>query len=174
MDRRKLKLPKNWFQFQKQKVPALRDVLKRTLLEEASKIDKVLVGFKIHSITKTNELFYAGALVVTNWSAARRNKEAGRKEPRQRKKLENPIKELRKDLSQLKVMKSKISRNGRQQKRLERKYNIRIKTLKVVIEKLEQRETGIKVQEIPGENVKQNVLWKTECFKIIRGNFIEN
>ena len=42
-------------------------------------------------------------------------------------------------------MKSKISRNGRQQKRLERKYNIRIETLKVVIEKLEQRETGIKV-----------------------------
>ena len=50
-------------------------------MEEASKIDKVLVGFKIHSITKTNKLFYAGALVVTNWSAARRKKEAGRKEP---------------------------------------------------------------------------------------------
>ena len=39
---------------------------KLPLLEETAKVDKFLSKFKTHSITKTNELFYAGAFVVTN------------------------------------------------------------------------------------------------------------
>ena len=47
-------------------LPVLRNLPKKNLLEETVKVDKVLSKFKIHSITKTNELFYAGAVVVTN------------------------------------------------------------------------------------------------------------
>ena len=43
----------------KDKLPALRNVPKKKLLEETGKVDKVLSKFKTHSITKTNELFYA-------------------------------------------------------------------------------------------------------------------
>ena len=43
----------------KDKLPALRNVPKKKLLEETAKVDKVLSNFKTHSITKTNELFYA-------------------------------------------------------------------------------------------------------------------
>ena len=50
----------------KDKLPALRNVPKKKLLEETAKVDKVLSKFKIRSITKTNELFYAGTVVVTN------------------------------------------------------------------------------------------------------------
>ena len=50
----------------KDKLPVLRNVPKKKLLEETAKVDKVLSKFKRHSITKTNELFYAGAVVVTN------------------------------------------------------------------------------------------------------------
>ena len=50
----------------KDKLPALRNVPKKKLLEETAEVDKVLSKFKTHSITKTNELFYAGAVVVTN------------------------------------------------------------------------------------------------------------
>ena len=50
----------------KDKLPALINVPKKKLLEEIAKVDKVLSKFKTHSITKTNELFYAGAVVVTN------------------------------------------------------------------------------------------------------------
>ena len=50
----------------KDKLPALRNVPKKKLLEETAKIDKVLSKFKTQSIAKTNELFSAGALVVTN------------------------------------------------------------------------------------------------------------
>ena len=50
----------------KNNLPALRNVPKKKLLEETAKVDKVLSKFKTRSITKTHELFYAGAFVVTN------------------------------------------------------------------------------------------------------------
>ena len=50
----------------KNKLSALRYVPKKKLLEETAKNDKVLSKFKTHSITKTNKLFYAGVVVVTN------------------------------------------------------------------------------------------------------------
>ena len=43
----------------KDQLPALRNVLKKKLLEETARVDKVLSKFKTHSITNTNELFYA-------------------------------------------------------------------------------------------------------------------
>ena len=46
------------------KLSALRNVPKKKLLDETAKFDKVLSKFKTHSIRKTNELFYAGAVVV--------------------------------------------------------------------------------------------------------------
>ena len=52
----------------KDKLPGLGNVPKNKLLEETAKVDKVLSKFKTHSITKTNELFYAGAVVFTNRS----------------------------------------------------------------------------------------------------------
>ena len=64
----------------KDKLPAIRNVPKK-LLEETAKVDKVLSKFKTHSITKTNELFYAGAFVVTNRLGMKIDKVAGRKEP---------------------------------------------------------------------------------------------
>ena len=46
------------------KLSALRNVPKKKLLDETAKFDKVLSKFKTRSIRKTNELFYAGAVVV--------------------------------------------------------------------------------------------------------------
>ena len=83
----------------KDQLPALRNVPKKKLLEETAKVDKVLSKFKTHSITKTNELFYAGAFVVTNRLGVKTDEVAGRKEPMWNRRLQNKIKELRKDLS---------------------------------------------------------------------------
>ena len=66
----------------KDKLPALRNVPKKKLLEETAKVDKILSKFKTHSITKTNELFYAGAFVATNRLGVKIDKVAGRKEPK--------------------------------------------------------------------------------------------
>ena len=105
----------------KDKLPALRTVPKKRLLEEAAKVDKVLSTFKTHSITKTNELFYAGAFVVTNRLEVKIDNVAGRKEPMWKRRLQNKIKELRNDLSQLEAWKDKDISHFRHWERLERK-----------------------------------------------------
>ena len=57
--------------------------------------------------------------------------------------MQNKIKELRKDLSQLEASKDKDISNFRHWERLERKYSIRLKRLNVVIEEMKQRITAI-------------------------------
>ena len=104
---------------------------------------KVLSKFKKHSITKTKELSYAGAVVATNRLGVNINKVAARKEPMWKRRLQNKIKELRKDSSQPEASKDKDISNFRHWGRLERKYSIRVKKLNVVIEKLKQRITAI-------------------------------
>ena len=73
----------------KHKLPALRNVPKKKLLEETAKVDKVLSKCKTHSITKTNELFYAGAFVVTNKLGVKIDKVARRKEPMWKTRLQD-------------------------------------------------------------------------------------
>ena len=72
----------------KEKLTALRTVSKKKLLEEAANVDKVLSKFKTHSIRKTNELFYAGAVVVTNRLGVKIDKVAGRKKPMWKRRLQ--------------------------------------------------------------------------------------
>ena len=92
---------------------------------------------------KTNKLFYAESFVVTNRSGVKIDKVAGIKEPIWKRRLQNNIKELRKDLSQLQASKDKNISNFRQWERLETKHRIRVKRLNVVIEELKQRITAI-------------------------------
>ena len=60
-----------------------------------------------------------------------------------KRRLQNKIKELRKDLSQLEASKDKDISNFRHSERLERKYSIRVKRLNVLIDELKQRITAI-------------------------------
>ena len=55
-----------------------------------------------------------------------------------KRRLQNKIKELRKDLSQLEASKDKDIGDFGHWERLERKYSIRVKRLNVVIEELKQ------------------------------------
>ena len=59
------------------------------------------------------------------------------------RRLQNKIKELRRDLSQLELLKDKKVSNVRHWQTLERKYSIRVKTLGVAIEELKQRLVAI-------------------------------
>ena len=70
------------------------------------------------------------------------DKVAGRREPMWRR-LQNKIKELRKDLSQIEASKDKDISNLRHWERLERKHSIRVRRLNVVIEELKQIITAI-------------------------------
>ena len=90
------------------------------------KVDKVLSKFKTHSITRANEVFDAEA-AVTNRLVVKNDKLARRKEPIWKRRLQNKIKEVRKDSSQLEASKDKDISNFRHWERLERKYSIRVK-----------------------------------------------
>ena len=105
----------------KDKLPALRNVSKKKLLEETAAVDKILNKFRTHSITKTNELFYAGVFVVTNRLGVKIDKVAWRKEPMWKRRFQNKIKELSKELRQLEASKDKDIINFRYWERLEKK-----------------------------------------------------
>ena len=91
------------------------------------------------------------------------DKVACRKEPMWKRRLQNKIKELRKDLSQQEASKDKDISDFREWDRLERKYSIRVKRLNVVIEQLKQRITAIaaKVRRYQGrvDSHRQNRLF---------------
>ena len=105
-------------------------------------VEEDVRNFLPHSITKTNELFCVRAVVVTNRLGVEIDKVAGRKEPLGKGRLQNKIKELRKDLSQLQESKDKYS-NFRHWQKIVRKCSIRVKSLNVVIEELKQKITAI-------------------------------
>ena len=81
-----------------------------------------------------------------------------------KRRLQNKIKELRKDLSQLEASKDKDISNFRHWGILERKYSIRVKRFNVVIEELKQRITAIaaKVRRYQGrvDSYRQNRLFE--------------
>ena len=58
-------------------------------------------------------MFYAGAVVVANRLGVKIDKLAGRKEPMWKRRSQNKVKELRKDLSQLEASKDKDISNFR-------------------------------------------------------------
>ena len=118
----------------KEKLPTLRNVLKKKLLEETAKVDKVWSKSKTHNIAKTNGLFYACTVILTNRFGVKIDKVARRKKPMRKRRLQNKIKELRKDISQLEASKDKDFSNFRHWERSERKYSIRVKRVNVVIE----------------------------------------
>ena len=78
--------------------------------------------------------------------------------------MQNKIKDLRKDLSQLEASKDKDIGNFRNWERLERKYSIGVKRLNVVIEQMNQRITAIatKVRSYQGrvDSYRQNRLFE--------------
>ena len=98
-------------------------------------------------------------LQITNKLGVKIDKVAGRKEPIWKRRLQNKIKELRKDLSQLEA-----SKYFRHWERLERKYSIRVKRFNVVVEELKQRITAIaaKVRRYQGQvdSYRQNRLFE--------------
>ena len=85
--------------------------------------------------------------------------------------MQNKIKKLRKDLSQLQASKDKDS-NFRHWERLERKYSIRLKRLDFVIEELKKRITAIaaKVRRYQGrvDSYRQNRLFENNQIQFYR------
>ena len=106
------------------------------------------------------------------------DKVAGRKEPMWKRRLQNKIKELRKDLSQLEASKDEGISNFRHWERLERKCSIRVKRLNVVTEELKHKITAIagKVRRYQGQvgsYNRQNKLFENNQRQFYRELYLE-
>ena len=105
-------------------------------------------------ITNTNDLIYAGAVVVTEELGLRGRKGSHPKEPMWKRRLDSQIKSLRCDLSRVEALLQGRSVKECHRGELERKYKISENGLKHVSEDLKQRITAkaTKIQRYHNRN----------------------
>merc|ERR1712080_627339 len=128
-------------QMDKEEMPMnLRNVERKKLLQRVKKIDEVLKEIPTKGITDTNRVLNAAGCIVGRKLGIKR-KEARKEntEPQWKKRLNRQIAELRKDLSRSEKWKENELVNNETKEGLERKYTIKRKGLKTVIEEIKQR-----------------------------------
>ncbi|XP_063956544.1 uncharacterized protein LOC135154347 [Lytechinus pictus] len=122
--------------------PNLKRIPREKLLIETQKVNDVMKFISSDSIEDTNDLIYAGAVLVTERLGVRKQ-ENTRKHclPPWKRRLDNQIKGWRTDLSRLtEINLGKADINDF--KYLEEKFSIRRKGRKIVVEELKQRITS--------------------------------
>ena len=85
-------------QKERERLPSHRGIDRRKFNEVTKKVDAVLEKIEINDITTTNDQMYAGAAVVTYLVGAKRGNRQTRKEPCWKRRLENQVKIMNKDL----------------------------------------------------------------------------
>ena len=91
-------------QKERERLPSHREIDRRKLKEVTKKVDAVLEKIKTNDITTTNDLMYAGAAVVTDLVGVKRGDRQTRKEPWWKRRLENQVKILNKDLGRVNAL----------------------------------------------------------------------
>ena len=114
------------------RLPCLRKVEKAKLLTEIRKVNDLLNKIESKDVTEDNDLFYLGVALVNK--VFEKNKTNGeKKQPWWKRRLESPVKELKKDLGRLnallegKKMKKKHQDNLQTWYKLNEKGNPKVK-----------------------------------------------
>ena len=114
------------------RLPCLRKVEKAKLLTEIRKVNDLLNKIESKDVTEDNDLFYLGVALVNK--VFEKNKTNGaKKQPWWERRLESPVKELKKDLGRLdallegKKMKKKHQDNLQTRYKLNEKGNPKVK-----------------------------------------------
>ena len=114
------------------RLPCLRKVEKAKLLTEIRKVNDLLNKIESKDVTEDNDLFYIGVALVNK--VFEKNKTNGaKKQPWWERRLESPVKELKKDLGRLdallegKKMKKKHQDNLQTRYKLNEKGNPKVK-----------------------------------------------
>ena len=119
----------------RERLHPLRGMHKTKITSEVNKINSLFSKLVVSNVTEVNDLFYAGAVIVTNNLVTRRKG----KEPWWKRRLENKTKELNKDLGHINSLIEKERLKYKARKRLENKYKIKQKSLTLVREEIKQR-----------------------------------
>ena len=114
-------------------------VKRRKLNAEVNKINTILGKIKTTDITATNRLVIACTRLVAERLGLRERVKKKRETPRWKRRLENDVAELRWSLSRLEQKEKGELRDDVRLARVQRKYKVQQKGIRVVIEELKQR-----------------------------------
>ena len=150
----------------RQMLPNIRSVQRNKLLKETETVNTVMQYMTTDTIGETNDLIYAGAVLVSERLGIKQQKKKSRlNEPPWKRRLDNKLKALRKDLSQLTTVANRQKQIDAYPQ-MEKKYRIRTKGLSVVIEELKQRvtSTAAKIKRFTDriEQYRQNTLFQND------------
>ena len=126
-------------QQERERLPSLRGINRGKLRDITKKVNAVLEKIETNDITKTNDLMYAGALLVTDLVGAKRGKRGPKKEPWWKRRLENQIKILNNDLGRVNALIQQKVVKRKHKDTLQTRYKIQQKGLGVVKEEIKQR-----------------------------------
>ena len=140
-------------------------------------MDEVLQYFTITNLEELNKILCASANVVAEAVGYKTFEKRQTQDPWWKRRIDEKIKELRKDLSRILNMKQGKLRKGGQEEKLERKYSVRKKGVDVAIEELKQRITAkaAKMKRYEGRinQFRQNKLFQNNqktLFEELEGN----
>ena len=120
-------------------LPSLKKINKEQILKEVKEVNEVLEKVRTDTITTTNDLMYAAAVIVSENLGLTREPIKVRKEPWWKRRLTNQIEQMRKDLSRIERLKSGHPIKNRYKDDLQRKYWLKEKGLNHVKEEIKQR-----------------------------------
>ena len=123
----------------------LRKMDRNRVRKKTQLVNKVIQKYHTNSITGTNKLIRAGAIVVCNLLGVKEKERKEKQEPFWKRRIEQKIKELRKDISLIERMdEGKLvgAKAQRHKERVDRVYYMKEKGRKRVKEELKQRVTA--------------------------------
>lgn len=149
----------------------------------ALKVDRILQYIPTRDITETRDLIRAASILVGEIVGLKPKKQRVKREPFWKRRIENDIKTLRKHLSKIDQWYKRGWKSGKESEKrmLERKYDIRKRGFRTVIEMLKQRisSKAVKVRRYSERNEQyhQNRLFTTnqkQFFRNLEGGVEEN
>ena len=157
---------------EKARLPSLRTVKKSVLKREVKRMNQLLAKIRSENITTTNDLIYAAAVVTTENAGVKIKKGRKQDEPMWKRRIENQIKQLRKDLSRIEELKKGKKIKARFEEELQRKYWLKEKGLITVSEELKQRITA-KAAKISRFKARIEQFRQNNLFKNNQGRFYD-
>ena len=142
----------------------LRNVERSRLKTAMSEVNEVIAFINTETITDTNKLLNAAAVVIGR-RLGFRGQTGKKEEPWWKRRIQLKIKQLRQDISRLDRIKSGNCLRNDIKQQLRKKYNISRKGYQVVLEEVKQRLTAqaakLKRYEDRGKFYNQNIMFES-------------
>ena len=167
-----MKKIKDFSRQQRERLPPLRGVDSKKLKEVVSMVNAVLGKVQVNDITDVNDLMYGGAALVTEMVGMRRKRKE-REEPWWRRRLEDQVRQLNKDLSRINNLIQQKKIKKKRHDSLQRKYKMKQKSLQTVREEIKQR-IAAKTGKIKRYQQRINQFQQNRLFVNNEGRFYQN